>query len=136
MCVVRKLINHFFSERKSKMSNENNVSKELTDAVNKVLSRRDAVKKAGSIAAGAALAFLGLGLPGISQQKEAQACCQWDCTGGCEGGCGSMCDGGCASTCWEVCNNSCEGCAGTCRGTCESTCIGYCSDDCSGSSDY
>jgi len=94
------------------MSNEKDVSKELTDAVNKVLSRRDAVKKAGSIAAGAALAFLGLGMPGISQQKEAKACgscCQGSCGGNCEYSCSGDCTGSCSEACANNCWDSCSG---------------------------
>jgi len=94
------------------MSNERDVSKELTDAVNKVLSRRDAVKKAGSIAAGAALAFLGLGLPGISQQKEAKACgkcCQGSCGGDCEYSCSGDCTGSCSEYCADSCWDNCSG---------------------------
>jgi len=131
VCCV-KLINHFFSERKGKMSNEKDVSKELTDAVNKVLSRREAVKKAGSIAAGAAIAFLGLSLPGVSQQKEAKACgtcCQGSCQG-CTGGCQDGCSGGCYGECSDICQTSCTG---SCKGGCEGTCMGCtetCSDDC------
>ncbi len=110
------------------MSNENNVSKELTDAASKVLSRRDAVKKAGSIAAGATLAFLGLNLPGISQQKEAKACI------GCSGCCGSNCISSCWSSCTAECQVICDaGCVGGCGSACEGVCTGGCSTDCSGS---
>ena len=120
VCCV-KLINQFFSERGPKMSNENNVSKELTEVVNKVLSRREAVKKAGSIAAGAALAFLGLGLPGISQQKEAKGCGRC-CQGGCQDSCYYWCDG-CTGTCYGTCEYDCGGdCTGTCLGNCEGCC--------------
>jgi len=101
------------------MSNEKNVSKELTDAVNKVLSRREAVKKVGSIAAGAALAFLGLGLPGISQQKAAIGACGSTCTGGCITGCTGCtggCTGGCSSTCSGGCSGGCTSCSGSSGG--------------------
>jgi len=120
------------------MSNEKDVSKELTDAVNKVLSRREAVKKAGSIATGTALAFLGLNLPGISRQKLAigdcvsgcNAICSDNCTGGCLFGCNTTCTGGCKGTC----NTTCTGCTGTCVGGCTSCtgCTGGCSGGCTG----
>jgi len=100
------------------MSNEKDVSKELTDAVNKVLSRRDAVKKAGSIAAGAALAFLGLGMPGVAE-KNAMACCG-DCNVNCQGatsGPGGPCE-------CSVCSSCLGECVGSCSGTCEGNCSG------------
>jgi len=101
------------------MSNENDVSKNLTDAANIVLSRRDAFKKAGSITAGAALAYLGLGLCGISQQKTVASC------GGCSG---------CRLTCSSGCSITCTGCTGSCQGTCLNTCAGGCSATCMGAS--
>ena len=105
------------------MSNEKDVSKELADVASKILSRREAVKKAGSIAAGAALAFLGLSLPGISQQKEARAC-------------GSCCQGGCQDTCQYSCEGNCEGtCSGACASDCLGTCAGGCESGCTGSCD-
>jgi len=111
------------------MSNENDVSKELTDAVNKVLSRREAVKKVGSIAAGAAIAFLGLSLPGISQQKEARACGKC-CQGGCLS-CTGSCDG-CSGTCYDTCEGTCSGCTATCSDNCEGTCNSWCEVACEG----
>jgi len=99
------------------MSNETNVSKNLTNAARRMLSRRDAVKKAGSITAGAALAYLGLGLCGISQQKTAAY--NPSCTG-----CGAGCGGGCSI--------SCTGCTGSCQGACLDTCAGGCSATCMG----
>jgi hypothetical protein len=100
------------------MSNEKDVSKELTDAVNKVLSRRDAVKKAGSIAAGAALAFLGLSMPGVSHQREAKACCgRFGCFGTCDGSCNTSCGG----SCWDDCTG---GCTEYCNSTCSTECSG------------
>jgi len=102
---------------------------DLAEVAGKVVSRRQMVKKAGSIAAGAALAFLGLGLPGISQQKAALAgcggVCYYYCTGTCETGCYGDCTGGCYTTCQG-------GCVGTCNTTCEETCIGtaYCPPSC------
>ena len=131
------------------MSDEKNVSKELTDAVNKVLSRRDAVKKAGSIAAGAALAFLGLGMPGISQQKSAIACCgscsescSTDCYGGCSTDCYGSCLDNCSNSCYGDCYGTCEGCCGPptpCGGVCALICEGgceyHCGDSCTGTSE-
>jgi len=105
------------------MLNEKDVSKELTDAVSKVLSRRDAVKKAGSIAAGAALAFLGLGLPGISQQKAAIACCS---------GCGDCCERNCSENCGDDAMSGCSGCDGICSTSCEGACVGGCAASCIG----
>jgi hypothetical protein len=132
------LIQSKFLEGRKKMSNEKNVSKELTDAVNKVLSRREAVKKVGSIAAGAALAFLGLGMPGVSQQKEAWAChtcCQYDCLGTCRFSCEGDCTGGCSDVCMNECTNSCDSwcqfdCIGGCTGGCEGGCYGNCYGGC------
>jgi len=101
------------------MSNETNVSKNLTDAARKVLSRREVVKKAGSITAGAALAYLGLGLCGISRQTTASC-------GGCS------CGTGCGTTCSGGCSTNCTGCTGSCQGTCLNTCAGGCSATCMG----
>jgi len=112
------------------MSNEKDVSKELADAVSKVLSRRDAVKKAGSIAAGAALAFLGLSMPGVSQQKEARACgwcCDWSCMEGCYLSCM-----GCSGSCYQTCEGSCNGCTETCRDECNNDCTASCKTSCWG----
>jgi hypothetical protein len=124
------LIQSKFLERRTKMSNEKDVSKELTDAVSKVLSRRDAVKKAGSIAAGAAIAFLGLNLPGVSQQKEALAC------GSCTGCCGWNCTNSCWSECTYECQIICDsGCVASCGGDCVAMCgdcTGGCVDYCTG----
>ena len=111
------------------MSNEKDVSKELADVVSKVLSRREAVKKAGSIAAGAALAFLGLNLPGISQQKSAIACCAGGgCLGTCVDSCGRGCALGCGNDCMYdcvyCCTGNCEGCVITCQETCTGSCNG------------
>jgi modification target Cys-rich repeat protein len=112
------------------MSNEKDVSKELTEAVNKVLSRRDAVKKAGSIAAGAAIAFLGLGIAGV--QHSAEACpgcggCTWTCRGGCRDECT-----GCYGTCYGSCTGSCTGCTDTCSDDCEGSCYSWCETACEG----
>jgi len=92
---------------------------DLAEAAGKIVSRREMVKKAGSIAAGAALAFLGLGLPGITQQKAALAgcgsACHWDCNDTCENYCYGDCTGGCLGSCQG-------GCVGTCNTTCDSSC--------------
>jgi hypothetical protein len=103
------------------MSNEKDVSKELADVTSKILSRRDAVKKAGSIAAGAALAFLGLGVPGVSQQKETLACCG---IGGCSGTCSCGCYDGCNYTCLDTCGG---GCTEWCGCSCSDACFWYAS---------
>jgi len=118
------------------MSNEKDVSKELTDAVNKVLSRRDAVKKAGSIAAGAALAFLGLGIAGVQQSAVAGGCpgCTIICGSSCSSDCADNCElscTGCSRTCWNNCVETCNECTG-CTGSCAEECADDCSGNCSG----
>jgi len=122
---------------------------DLTNAKNKLISRREAIKKAGKTVAATGLVFLGLGLPGIPQQKSA-ACesCEGTCTGTCEGtctgscgtACSTSCTGSCATTCALNCDDTCAGychsavdaeaCGGTCSGICYNTCSGGCTTAC------
>ena len=78
---------------------------ELVHLKERFLSRRAAIKKVGSVATATGLAFLGLCLPGISQQKAALACCSPSNTcSPCGTTCGAGCtDGDCASSCSVVC---------------------------------
>ena|GEM_PF-4448961 len=78
---------------------------ELGKLAGKLVSRREAIRKAGAAVAGAGIAFLGLGLPGIGRQKQAHACCNPSlscvpCGNICSAGCSLYdCTGGCLAIC-------------------------------------
>ncbi len=75
------------------MSKSKNKGSETSEELGKLISRREAIRKAGAAAAGAGIAFLGLGLPGIGRQKQAYACCNpsLSCVP-----CGNICSAGCS----------------------------------------
>jgi hypothetical protein len=114
---------------------------DLNELSKKIVSRRDAMRKAG-------VALLGLGLAGLARTKDASACCDpgtcggHACSGSCEwncfdqcgdlctGGCGAECTGSCVGTCTADCWNNCVGscymsCYEECNGNCTYTCVGF-----------
>jgi len=117
-----------------KVMNEINNKKERGDEVfvkgsDEFLSRRRALRDAGKMALFAGAVYMGLGLPGVSVQQKAEACCP--CSTGCAFSCGGVCDYSCSGGCQNGCEGVCEdSCSGSCEGECDITCSGGCSEPC------
>ena len=105
---------------------------QLTNTKRKLISRREAMKKAGGTIIGTGLIFLGIGLPRIPQQKSFACDCERSCAGGCATDCSIVCTGNCAGSCTGTCDpESCGArCIDVCAGTCESRCDTICNTDC------
>jgi CXXX repeat radical SAM target protein len=75
--------------------------------------------------AGAAAAFLGLGVMPTRVQAGCPVCtgtCVTTCSGSCSGGCSGNCSGDCAGTCVPTCAGHCSGTSNQWNGPAHATC--------------